>query len=318
MLSHMRGRPNSPEAYMSMIRLHGQTQGRSTRVLSRLLSSHRPYLPRQAESAIFGTVPSRLASSIVKEVRDTGFAMLPMKLPQPIIDRLVAFARSNEANFKGGDIEGRGLFDSVNPKARIYSFPAKDCLHSPDVQDILGDEFLLSLAGRYLGVTPIVDILTMWWSAVFEEGSASEAAQLFHFDMDKPRWLKLFVYLTDVDESAGPHVYVERSHRLRSDKIGRLLRRGYTRIPDNDIVDAYGKESLRSIVGTAGTIFVADTIGFHKGLPPAGKERLVLQLSYATTLFGGVSTSVTMPPSVTPTLAAAMKRRPTTYALFKK
>lgn len=316
MLAHMRGEPNPPEAYQSMIILHGQTQGLSTRLISTLLSAHRPYVQSSVKSGIFGDVPSDLAPSIAKKVRETGFAMLPMKLPQPMIDRLTDFARTNEANFKGGDVEGRGLFDAATPRARIYSFPARDCLRSPDIQDVLGDEFLLSLAGRYLGVTPIVDLLTMWWSAVFEEGSASEAAQLFHFDMDKPRWLKLFIYLTDVDESAGPHVYVERSHRLRNEKVGSLLRRGYTRIPDADIVDAYGAESLRSIGGPAGTIFVADTIGFHKGLPPTGKERLVLQLSYATTLFGGASTPVARPATLTPALAAAMERRPKTYALF--
>ena len=47
------------------------------------------------------------------------------------------------------------------------------------------------------------------------KGASSEAAQLFHFDMDRIRFLKVFIYLTDVGTENGPHVYVRGSHRSK-------------------------------------------------------------------------------------------------------
>ena len=36
------------------------------------------------------------------------------------------------------------------------------------------------------------------------------AAQMFHFDMDRPKWLKFFIYINDVNEKNGPHFFIPK------------------------------------------------------------------------------------------------------------
>ncbi len=117
----------------------------------------------------------------------------------------------------------------------------------------------------------------VWWSFP-QKGSASEEIQTgrrFHFDLYAWRSLSGFFYLTDVDENAGPHVCVLGSHRRKA------LRHQFSASrwrEDAEIEGVYGRASLRTILGPAGTGFLEDPTCFHKAVPPARTPRLVLQL----------------------------------------
>jgi hypothetical protein len=317
MRDYASGKTTPSEAHIALIALHGRTQGRSTNLISSLLSFHRPFKYKLRRSEIFGEFDDGLISPIVQTVKKDGYAILPVKLPQPLVDKLSHFARTTPSTMRGGPGKGQAVFGEGSSEARIYQFMPDQLYANEDVQNIMADALFMSIAGRYLGVQPVIDVLTMWWSAVGLDGDFGEAAQLYHFDMDRPRWLKLFIYLTDVDEDSGPHVYVRGSHRLRSEKIARLLSRGYVRIPDEDIIDAYGEDSIRHVCAPAGTIFVADTIGFHKGLPPSRKPRLILEFSYATTLFGATTMTARRPPVFTKAFIQARKTWPRAFSLFE-
>ena len=115
----------------------------------------------------------------------------------------------------------------------------------------------------------------------YRESPSSEAAQLFHFDMDRLKFIKFFIYLTDVDEEHGPHVYVARSHVRKPS----LVRRD-GRIVDEEILSAYGADAIVEITGPQGTILAVDTRGFHKGRAPEAGDRLMFQVEYANSLFG--------------------------------
>jgi hypothetical protein len=95
--------------------------------------------------------------------------------------------------------------------------------------------------------------------------------QRFHRDSE-PGSIKALVYLTDVDDTSGPHAYVEGTHRERMP----LRLRPYS---DEHIQRKYG-ESI-TIKGAAGTGFLIDPRGIHKGIPPAKRPRLLLGIQYA-------------------------------------
>jgi hypothetical protein len=65
-----------------------------------------------------------------------------------------------------------------------------------------------------------------------------------------------------------------------------LLKRGYARIPDNDINQFYKKEDFITITAEAGSIFAGDTKCWHKGKPLKKSHRLVLEFEYTSSLFG--------------------------------
>ena len=98
-------------------------------------------------------------------------------------------------------------------------------------------------------------------------------AQFFHWDNDFSKFLKLYIYLTDVDEASGPHVYIPKSHKKK--ELESSLPRLYD---DNFIYSSY--EEKIEYKGKAGSIFFTDGYGLHKGETPQKKSRLVLNVHF--------------------------------------
>jgi hypothetical protein len=143
---------------------------------------------------------------------------------------------------------------------------------------------LLPLACRVLGSGAAFLGSRLWWSFP-RTGSGQDELQLgrrFHFDLYAWRSLSAFFYLTDVDAQSGPHVCVAGSHR-RKPLSHRLTFRRWRR--DAEILAAYGGESLRTILGPAGTGFLENPTCFHKATPPERNPRLILQLLWGSSAF---------------------------------
>ena len=110
---------------------------------------------------------------------------------------------------------------------------------------------------------------------------------MYHFDSDHNRFLKVFIYLDDVDEDTGPHAYIPRtSIRFRSNLPKELKRDGRF---DDSIIRKYGIKA-KIICGSKGKIIFADTHNLHKGTPVHGrKSRYILQLQFVDSLLGATS-----------------------------
>ena len=98
-------------------------------------------------------------------------------------------------------------------------------------------------------------------------------AQFFHWDNDFSKFLKLYIYLTDVDEASGPHVYIPKSHKKK--ELESSLPRLYD---DNFIYSSY--EEKIEYKGKASSNFFTDGYGLHKGETPQKKSRLVLNVHF--------------------------------------
>jgi hypothetical protein len=160
-----------------------------------------------------------------------------------------------------------------------------DSFHASIGFDLILNPTFLALASAYLNTVPVHVSTSLWFSFPDPSGtghSISKNAQAFHQDSEFLDFLKIFIYLTDVDASKGPHVYVKGSHRAPLYKYGVNLSR---RVSDDFIMNTYGADKLEVVTGKAGTAFAADTFGAHKGLPPTKGVRLVMQLEYANSLY---------------------------------
>src|SRR5258706_8587023 len=183
----------------------------------------------------------------------------------------------------------------------------------PDVQDFAAAAGLLDIAHRYLGCLPVLDSVAMWWSTPHLERAADEIAQTFHIDYDRVKWLKIFIYLTDVTPESGPHVYVRHSH-LREERRAELIGRGYVRLPDEDVLRVYRADEVVNICGPAGTVLFEDTSGFHKGRMPEKQERLMLEYQFSCNLFGANYQPMKLAPPIGDRLAAARHAMPAPYS----
>lgn len=262
----------------------------------------------------FAPAPSGLVSdsheAVLEELVRDGFAVLPALLSVADCDDIEACARAATCTLigAGAGTPAAARFDETAPLARRYEVPEADLLACTAVQALLGDESLLRLAQEYLGASPVHDLVAGWWSAP-GAGSASQAAQLFHFDLDRPRFLKLFVYLSDVGPETGPHAYVRGTHRelpveFRADR----------RYSDEEVERRFKDEVVR-IPGPRGTVFLADTRGLHKGEPVISGHRLIFQLELASSLFGGTYTRPVL-HAPAPGLSEATHRFPSAYRRF--
>ena len=251
------------------------------------------------------------ADEALAQLQRDGFYVLPTRLDRSYVDDLVETARASTCQLidpvPGAPSASR--FDSSNPQAVRYEVPESDILRARAAQALVADRSLLALSQRYLAAMPVQDLVAMWWSTAIGTAPSSPAAQLFHFDLDRLRFLKFFVYLTDVDEESGPHAYVRGSHK----QLPRQLRedRRYT---DEEVEASFPGQTV-SIAGPTGTMFLADTRGLHKGAPLQKGHRLVFQLEYASSLFGAPYDRVTV-PAPSEDFRAAVRDYPLTFERF--
>jgi hypothetical protein len=283
---------NRPDALAMLVALHSYSNGKSTRLVAKWLGhaadAQLEHAAQQAGTAsVFQGVGAEGRRRVVSQIEERGYSIFPQRLPAQACEALLQFARSapGEEWTAAGPSRAGIRFDQLDAKAAKLQFSHNQLIELPEVQSLIADPALLSIFQAYLGRLPVFDAVGMWWSIASDAPPSAEVAQMFHYDLDRPRWLKLFVYLTDVDAQTGPHVYATGSHAPAGHRA-ELLRRGYARIPDADVEQAFGKDQVVELCGPAGSILLVDTIGMHKGKMPRRGNRLVLELQFSSSLFG--------------------------------
>ena len=177
------------------------------------------------------------------------------------------------------------IFHDLEIKYPTYTYTEEDLICQKPILEIVTNKKFIEIAKNYFGSEPILKNVNMWWSTNFLKEADSESAQMFHFDLDGIKWLKIFIYITDVNIENGPHVYVSNTHKS-FEKPYDLMLRGYKRISDEDIKSRYDSSRIKTICGKAGTTIIGDTSCFHKGLPPKKESRLIFEYELSNSLFG--------------------------------
>lgn len=168
-----------------------------------------------------------------------------------------------------------GLFHpDRNPprETHVAHYQPETLLTAPHLLDLANDSRILSIVRNQLGCDPLISYMAAWWSLAGQH--APEQAELFHRDVDDWRFIKLFVYLSEVDDECGPHIYVEGSHRKKD-----LL--PIRRYEDEVVAQTFGSNKIIRFTGKAGTGFLENTFGMHRGLPPTKRNRLIFQVVYS-------------------------------------
>lgn len=162
--------------------------------------------------------------------------------------------------------------DGVPLQTHVSHYSHDQILAAPHLMDIANDPQVLSVVEGALGAKPTLSAIRAWWSTPTQSGKA-EHAELFHRDVDDLRFVKLFVYLTDVDENTGPHIFVSGSHRQNH-------LTAISRYSDAEVEQAFGSSNILSLTGKAGTAFLENTFGMHRGMPPRQGPRFIFQPLY--------------------------------------
>jgi Phytanoyl-CoA dioxygenase (PhyH) len=282
----------SSKAYQAFIWMFCVTAGRSNAFLSWVVSRLHPATPINGATGVLGDMSGPARETCVEKLRRDGYVVFERALPPAACDRLLHFARTTPSKIRRMDGEAGmstvrvALFDGNDPVAVRYDYDPAALLDNEDIQSLLADRSLLRLAQAYLGSEPVADVLSMWWHTNHHSQPDSGAAQYYHFDMDRIKWFKVFIYLTDVGPRNGPHSFVVGSHR-NGGIPWPLRRKGYVRLMDDEVAAEFGSERCLHLTAPSGSIIVEDTRGLHKGNSVQGEPRLILQLQFSNSLFGG-------------------------------
>lgn len=205
--------------------------------------------------------PSREIGPVVHSLNERGYAN-GWKVPDGHVDEIIRYA--NETRFEK------------------YWNPHRECRA---IDQIARNEKIVDIARQYLGAEPILWLTQLKWSFGEQVGqerdgllrSDKEPIQYdggaFHYDALDFKSLTIFIYLTDVDPSSGPHVLIENTHRTKS------FREIYRIIMRDDVANQKFGSRIKTILGKKGTVLFEETSSFHKASRCINK-RLMLSIDY--------------------------------------
>jgi hypothetical protein len=191
-------------------------------------------------------------------------------LTKPVYDFLEDFNPSGQIPMNMNEVD--------TTQQRKLKYFDHDIVQSKDIIDIANDPHIISLVSAYLGCKPTIVNMAAWWTKAGETPSDKFHDDMFHRDVDDYKFIKLFIYLNDVDATNGAHCFVRGSQLSARCNA----RRTFT---DDEIGHAFGKTDQWIMTGSAGCGFLEDTWGFHRSLPCQQGERLVLHFLYGLTSF---------------------------------
>lgn len=276
-----------PSGYASFRYLFVKTNGKINDVCNKIISIFNKSYEIKEVDGVLGKLSESDISSIAKEIEINGYYVFNTGLNDELTNELYNFAKETRVSYLDFDqkhitySKEKVLFNEDNPVSPRYQFNNEELFQNNTIKKLVFDKSLLAIANSYLKSKPILDLVVMWWSVPFDSKAENKAAQMYHFDMDRFKFLKFFFYLNDVGSDNGPHCYVRGSHKNLPEIL--LNDRRFT---DNEIKPFYSEDDMLELTGKKGSIIAVDTRGLHKGKPLKSGKRLLFQLEYCNSLYG--------------------------------
>jgi hypothetical protein len=310
-----------PFAYQGMVHLFCITKGVSNDVLSAVIGKIKKPYDFGVTEGVLAAAANTERHKVISDLRNQGYHIFDDKLPEDLCERLLAFAISHPCNMRPMDDESgkktsRVVYPRGNPETVRYDFTQQDLLNNPDVQNLLADLSFAAIAQDYLQSKPVLDVLAMWWHTNYSDKPDKFAAQYYHFDMDRPKWLKFFIYLTDVTPDNGPHSFISGSQKT-GNIPNSMLSKGYARLTDEEVENHFTKQSIIEFSAPKGTIIAEDTRGLHKGKHVKQNDRLILQIQFSNCLFGAYYAKAKLSETIIDKLSQCVEKFPDVYSAFK-
>jgi Phytanoyl-CoA dioxygenase (PhyH) len=161
---------------------------------------------------------------------------------------------------------------------RIHLVSRQFDVDSPLIQLAIHPALLARVNG-YLGMWSYLREVQIWLDMP-TPGEAKET-QLWHRDDDDYANIKAFIYLNAVTEGGGPFCFVPRTH------VFGTLRNAVPptapgRMDDTQMAGYAPAAGWTRCTGAPGTVILADTTGFHRGLKPQAQHRVLVSLHYTS------------------------------------
>jgi hypothetical protein len=238
----------------------------------------------------------------VEELNNDGITLLGEVLSPAQVSDIQNYLK-NRPVFNGhvwsaGDKKEYELND-LKEKFPQGNYRLQDTLQAPYLLEFMCDPNITKIAEKYLGAVPKLYSTNLMWSSGKHHNPKKGVARMFHRDTDNFNFCVLFILLTDVKKGSGSHQYLKKTHKteaiqelllslkkelnssdynsaveyLNSSKLGE----GYVNdevLPTRKVEELF-KSNMLEVEGKAGSAFIADVYGLHRGVPVISDDRLL-------------------------------------------
>jgi len=223
--------------------------------------------------------PGDEVRSLVRNMQDQGYATLDGIFTKEKASEIRAYF-ANRQCYDPCRPEIKGFTDpNLAERACLHAyFPAAEVAAAPHILELANHPLVLGAVEAIFGAKPIISNIFVWWLLHGFDHQANThdtyacRPHEFHRDMDDLAAVKLYVYLTDVDETSGPHAVIRGSHRWSLPKRQRSLQLSDPAYPS--------KENLHLIMGPAGFAWLENSFTLHRAIIATGKHRLIIAITY--------------------------------------
>lgn len=301
---------NDQDIYLHMRAAFSETKGRSNKVFSDVLATHTRKSEFDFSRSLFqgyvtGAMGERPDTSIAmtngedgndpstelwettvngaaRHLEKHGYWISKFRAPDDLVRRLrdTIIARMTQQHGKMID----AMLKSQDGAPGLLKGSSSWLTATEEMYELASDPLLLAIVQKHLGVPPIFNTPVSFVSSSVKpktDRELSDNAQLYHHDMHRLGFVKVFIYLSDVTDESGPHTLVRGTHRSRPAALWNDGRHTDEAIEKNKM-----KHREVKIAGKAGTVFLVDTSALHKGLRPSAGHRVMAQVQYCNSLFG--------------------------------
>jgi hypothetical protein len=244
-----------------------------------------------AAQAIDGVTPPDLGvvqQRVLASLRADGIAVVPFRdlfdeeLWREAVADIEPFVRETEEATRSAGAKPKGKDDVI--VRRFFKSDGESPvfgLGSPWLR-IGASETVLDIVNSYRGECTRLFYLDNWFTVPYTSAEDRISSQRWHRDGDEEHVVKLFVYVRDVDEDAGPFEYVlgSSSGARHGDVWPWDVKHKRRYPPTEELEAAVPAGDFIRVTGPAGTLIFADTGGFHRGGFAKTKPRVLSIASY--------------------------------------
>jgi hypothetical protein len=189
-------------------------------------------------------------------------------LMKDCLESEIEAANTKNVNFEDGVYIrfNKGKNQKDDGVVRIYHVEKK----FTELSSFRHDPMILKVASAYFGTPMFSNFIAFQHNFLSENGTRE-----YHVDWWENEF-KAFLYLEDVNMDNGPFSYIIGSNKAYKTRKDKLLKDGpnNTSFFEHDLKAWIKKE--QPIIAKAGSLILADVVGFHRGLPQVKKTRSIL------------------------------------------
>ena len=140
---------------------------------------------------------------------------------------------------------------------------------------------LLDVVNSYLGMLSKILYIDVWNTVPLVHAGPDMGSQRWHRDPEDAKLVKIFLYFSDVGDSAGPMQYVPNSRR--GERFGSLWPQQFPKgsvPPPDEFERAIPRSEWATCTHPAGTLLFVDTSGFHRGGRALDSRRVLATWTY--------------------------------------